>query len=255
MGRSDHQVKIRGFCIELGEIEAAIGQHPALRETVVLVREDNPGDKRFVAYIVSNSALKTQDSELINDLRCYLKQKLPQYMMPSAFVLLESLPLTTNGTIDQRWLRVPDINRAEFESNFAEPRTPDEQLIAEIWAEVLGLERVGIHGNFFELGGHSLLATQAISRRREAFQVEVPLRSLFESPTVATVTESLLQYRAEQKLKAPPIKRASRQEELPLSFAQQRLWFLDQLQPGNPAYNIPAVIRLKRALNVSATAF
>ncbi|MEG4971171.1 amino acid adenylation domain-containing protein [Microcoleus sp. K4-B3] len=251
MGRSDHQVKIRGFRIELGEIEAAIGQHPALRETVVLVREDNPGDKRLVAYIVSNSALKTQDSELINDLRCYLKQKLPQYMMPSAFVLLESLPLTPNGKIDQRSLRAPEINRAEFESNFAEPRTPDEQLIAEIWAEVLGLERVGIHDNFFELGGHSLLATQAISRLREAFQVEVPLRSLFESPTVATVTESLLQYRAEQKLKAPPIKRASRQGELPLSFAQQRLWFLDQLQPGNPAYNIPAAVRLKGALNVA----
>ncbi|MBD1812959.1 non-ribosomal peptide synthetase [Microcoleus vaginatus DQ-U2] len=251
MGRSDHQVKIRGFRIELGEIEAAIGQHPALRETVVLLREDNPGDKRLVAYIVSNSTLKTQDSELINDLRCYLKQKLPQYMMPSAFVLLESLPLTTNGKIDQRSLPAPDINRAEFESNFTEPRTPDEQLIAEIWAEVLGLERVGIYDNFFELGGHSLLATQAISRLREAFQVEVPLRSLFESPTVATVTESLLQYRAEQKLKAPPIKRASRQEELPLSFAQQRLWFLDQLQPGNPAYNIPAAVRLKGAINVA----
>jgi amino acid adenylation domain-containing protein len=251
LGRIDHQVKIRGFRIELGEIEAAIGQHPALRETVVLVREDNPGDKRLVAYIVSNSALKTQDSELINDLRCYLKQKLPQYMMPSAFVLLESLPLTTNGKIDRRSLRAPDINRAEFESNFTEPRTPDEQLIAEIWAEVLGLERVGIHDNFFELGGHSLLATQAISRLREAFQVEVPLRSLFESPTVATVTESLLQYRAEQKLKAPPIKQASRQGELPLSFAQQRLWFLDQLQPGNPAYNIPAAVRLKGALNVA----
>jgi amino acid adenylation domain-containing protein len=251
LGRIDHQVKIRGFRIELGEIEAAIGQHPALRETVVLVREDNPGDKRLVAYIVSNSALKTQDSELINDLRCYLKQKLPQYMMPSAFVLLESLPLTTNGKIDRRSLPAPDINQAEFESNFTEPRTPDEQLIAEIWAEVLGLERVGIHDNFFELGGHSLLATQAISRLREAFQVEVPLRSLFESPTVATVTESLLQYRAEQKLKAPPIKRASRQGELPLSFAQQRLWFLDQLQPGNPAYNIPAAVRLKGALNVA----
>jgi amino acid adenylation domain-containing protein len=251
MGRSDHQVKIRGFRIELGEIEAAIGQHPAVRETVVLVREDNPGDKRLVAYIVSNSALKTQDSEIINDLRCYLKQKLPQYMMPSAFVLLESLPLTTNGKIDLRSLRAPDINRAEFESNFTEPRTPDEQLIAEIWAEVLGLERVGIHDNFFELGGHSLLATQAISRLREAFQIEVPLRSLFESPTVATVTESLWQYRAEQKLKAPPIKRASRQGELPLSFAQQRLWFLDQLQPGNPAYNIPAAVRLQGALNVA----
>ncbi|MEG3870446.1 amino acid adenylation domain-containing protein [Microcoleus sp. Z1_B5] len=251
MGRSDNQVKVRGFRIELGEIEAVLSQYPAVREAIALVREDNPGDKRLVAYIVANSALKTQDSELINDLRSYLKQKLPQYMIPSAFVLLESLPLTPNGKIDRRSLRAPDTNTAEFESNFTEPRTPDEQLIAEIWAEVLGLERVGIHDNFFELGGHSLLATQAISRLREAFQVELPLRSLFESPTVATVTESLLQYRASQKLKAPPIKPASRLGELPLSFAQQRLWFLDQLQPGNPAYNIPAAVRLKGALNVA----
>ncbi|MGB7891209.1 MAG: amino acid adenylation domain-containing protein, partial [Microcoleus sp.] len=251
MGRSDHQVKVRGFRIELGEIEAVLSQYPAVREAIALVREDNPGDKRLVAYIVANSELKTQDSELINHLRVFLKQKLPQYMMPSAFVLLEAMPLTPNGKIDRRSLRAPDTNTAEFESNFTEPRTPDEQLIAEIWAKVLGLERVGIHDNFFELGGHSLLATQAISRLREAFQIEVPLRSLFESPTVATVTESLLQYRASQKLKAPPIKPASRQGELPLSFAQQRLWFLDQLQPGNPAYNIPAAVRLKGALNVA----
>ncbi len=258
MGRSDHQVKVRGFRIELGEIEAVLSQYPAVREAIALVREDNPGDKRLVAYIVANSELRgghgdtdPTHSKFINHLRVFLKQKLPQYMMPSAFVLLEAMPLTPNGKIDRRSLRAPDTNTAEFESNFTEPRTPDEQLIAEIWAEVLGLERVGIHDNFFELGGHSLLATQAISRLREAFQVEVPLRSLFESPTVATVTESLLQYRAEQKLKAPPIKRASRQGELPLSFAQQRLWFLDQLQPGNPAYNIPAAVRLKGALNVA----
>ena len=258
LGRSDHQVKIRGFRIELGEIEAAIGQHPAVREAIALVREDNPGDKRLVAYIVANSQLRgghgdtdPTHPEFINHLRVFLKQKLPQYMIPSAFVLLEAMPLTPNGKIDRRSLRAPDTNTAEFESNFTEPRTPDEQLIAEIWAEVLGLERVGIHDNFFDLGGHSLLATQAISRLREAFQIEVPLRSLFESPTVATVTESLLQYRADQKLKAPPIKRASRQGELPLSFAQQRLWFLDQLQPGNPAYNIPAAVRLKGALNVA----
>jgi amino acid adenylation domain-containing protein len=258
IGRSDHQVKVRGCRIELGEIEAVLSQYPAVREAIALVREDNPGDKRLVAYIVANSELRgghgdtdPTHSEFINHLRVFLKQKLPQYMMPSAFVLLEAMPLTPNGKIDRRSLRAPDTNTPEFESNFTEPRTPDEQLIAEIWAEVLGLERVGIHDNFFELGGHSLLATQVISRLREAFQVEVPLRSLFESPTVATVTESLLQYRADQKLKAPPIKRASRQGELPLSFAQQRLWFLDQLQPGNPAYNIPAAVRLKGALNVA----
>ncbi|MBE9162160.1 non-ribosomal peptide synthetase [Tychonema sp. LEGE 06208] len=259
MGRSDHQVKVRGFRIELGEIEAVLSQYPAVREAIALVREDNPGDKRLVAYIVVNSALRggqgdtaPTNSEFINHLRVFLKQKLPQYMIPSAFVLLEAMPLTPNGKIDRRSLRAPDTNTAEFESNFTDPRTPEEQLIAEIWAEVLGLERVGIHDNFFELGGHSLLATQAIARLREAFQVEVPLRSLFESPTVATVTESLLQYRAEQTLKAPPIDRASREGELPLSFAQQRLWFVDQLQPGDPAYNIPAAVRLKGAIDVTA---
>ncbi|MEG4044871.1 amino acid adenylation domain-containing protein [Microcoleus sp. Pol17_C1] len=258
IGRSDHQVKVRGFRIELGEIEAVLSQYPAVREAIALVREDNPGDKRLVAYIVAKSELRggqgdtdPTHSEFINHLRVFLKQKLPQYMMPSAFVLLEAMPLTPNGKIDRRSLPAPNTNTAEFENNFTGPRTPDEQLTAEIWAEVLGLERVGIHDNFFELGGHSLLATQAISRLREAFQVEVPLRSLFESPTVATITESLLQYRAERKLKAPPINRASRQGGLPLSFAQQRLWFLDQLQPGNPAYNIPAAVRLQGALNVA----
>ncbi|MEG4227987.1 amino acid adenylation domain-containing protein [Microcoleus sp. N9_B2] len=259
MGRSDHQVKVRGFRIELGEIEAVLSQYPAVREAIALVREDNPGDKRLVAYIVVNSELRgghgntaPTNSEFINHLRVFLKQKLPQYMIPSAFVLLEAMPLTPNGKIDRRSLRAPDTNTAEFESNFTEPRTPDEQLIAEIWAEVLGLERVGIHDNFFELGGHSLLATQAIARLREAFQIELPLRVLFESPTVATVTESLLQYRTEQNLKAPPIDRASREGELPLSFAQQRLWFVDQLQPGDPAYNIPAAVRLKGAIDVTA---
>ncbi len=252
LGRSDHQVKIRGFRIELGEIEAVLNQHPAVQEAIALVREDNPGDKRLVAYIVANSTLKTQESALIRDLRGFLKEKLPQYMVPSAFVLLEAMPLTPNGKIDRRSLPVPDANRAEFEDDLAEPRTADEQVIAQIWAEVLGLERVGIYDNFFELGGHSLLATQAISRLREAFKVEVPLRSLFESPTVATLSESLSKFRGERKLEAPPIERASRQGELPLSFAQQRLWFLDQLQPGTPAYNIPAAVRLKGALNVAA---
>ncbi|MEG4350117.1 amino acid adenylation domain-containing protein [Microcoleus sp. LAD1_D3] len=268
MGRSDHQVKVRGFRIELGEIEAVLSQYPAVREAIALVREDNPGDKRLVAYIVANSELRgghgdtdPTHSEFINHLRVFLKQKLPQYMMPSAFVLLEAMPLTPNGKIDRRSLRAPDTNTAEFESNFTEPRTPDEQLIAEIWAEVLGLERVGIHDNFFELGGHSLLATQAIARLREAFQIELPLRVLFESPTVASLSDSLRDSFAsrisqigssQQKLEAPPIDRAPRGPELPLSFAQQRLWFLDRLQPGDPAYNIPAAVRLKGAIDVTA---
>ena len=260
MGRSDHQVKVRGFRIELGEIEAVLSQYPAVREAIALVREDNPGDKRLVAYIVANSELRgghgdtdPTHSEFINHLRVFLKQKLPQYMMPSAFVLLEAMPLTPNGKIDRRSLRAPDTNTAEFESNFTGSRTPDEQLIAEIWAEVLGLERVGIHDNFFELGGHSLLATQAIARLREAFKIELPLRVLFESPTVASLSDCISQIcSSEQKQEAPPIDRALRGPELPLSFAQQRLWFLDRLQPGDPAYNIPAAVRLKGAIDLTA---
>ncbi|MEG4517840.1 MULTISPECIES: amino acid adenylation domain-containing protein [unclassified Microcoleus] len=259
MGRSDHQVKVRGFRIELGEIEAVLSQYPAVREAIALVREDNPGDKRLVAYIVANSELRAghgdtapTHSEFINHLRVFLKQKLPQYMVPSAFVLLEAMPLTPNGKIDRRSLRAPDTNTAEFESNLAVPRTPDEQLIAEIWAEVLGLERVGIHDNFFELGGHSLLATQAIARLREAFKIELPLRVLFESPTVASLSSRMDQISSEQKQEAPPIDRAPRGPELPLSFAQQRLWFLDRLQPGDPAYNIPAAVRLKGAIDMTA---
>ncbi|MEG5139393.1 MULTISPECIES: non-ribosomal peptide synthetase [unclassified Microcoleus] len=260
MGRSDHQVKVRGFRIELGEIETVLSQYPAVREAIALVREDNPGDKRLVAYIVANSELRggqgdttPTHSELINHLRVFLKQKLPQYMMPSAFVLLEAMPLTPNGKIDRRSLRAPDTNTAEFESNFTQPRTPDEQLIAEIWAEVLGLERVGIHDNFFELGGHSLLATQAIARLREAFQIELPLRVLFEAPTVASLSDRISQISSSDSLvKAPPIEHISRDGELPLSFAQQRLWFLDRLQPGNPAYNIPAAVRLKGAIDITA---
>ena len=259
IGRIDNQVKVRGFRIELGEIEAVISQYPTVREVIALVREDNPGDKRLVAYIVANSELLNGDkntthkpSEFINKLRDFLKQKLPQYMMPSAFVLLEAMPLTPNGKIDRRALPAPDTNPIEFDSNFAEPRTSEEQVVAQIWAEVLRLERVGINDNFFELGGHSLLATQAISRLRKAFELDLPLRLIFESPTVATLSESIWQYRAGEKLKAPPIKPTLRSEEIPLSFAQQRLWFLDQLQPGNPAYNIPAAVRLKGVLNVPA---
>ncbi|HEY9810874.1 MAG TPA: amino acid adenylation domain-containing protein [Halomicronema sp.] len=255
IGRIDNQVKVRGFRIELGEIEAVISQYPTVREVIALVREDNPGDKRLVAYIVANSKLldaEKNPTEVINRLRVFIKQKLPQYMMPSAFVLLEAMPLTPNGKIDRRALPAPNTNTTKFDSNFAESRTSEEQVIAQIWAEVLRLESVGIHDNFFELGGHSLLATQAISRLRKVFEIDLPLRLIFESPTVATLSESISQYRAGEKLKATPIKPALRSEKIPLSFAQQRLWFLDQLQPGNPAYNIPAAVRLKGVLNVPA---
>ncbi|MBD1825981.1 non-ribosomal peptide synthetase [Microcoleus vaginatus GB1-A2] len=192
LGRSDNQVKIRGFRIELGEIEAVLSQHPAVRESVVLLGEDNSGENRLVAYIVSSSEFSTEQPSLISKLRGFLKEKLPQYMIPSAFVLLEALPLTSNGKIDRRSLRAPDVERSELNAAFA-PRTGEEQLLAEIWSQVLGVKQIGIGDNFFELGGHSLLATQLIAKVREAFQVELPLRSLFQYPTVESLAAVISQ--------------------------------------------------------------
>ena len=201
LGRLDHQVKIRGFRIELGEIEAVLSQHLAVQETVVIVREDTPSDKRLVAYLV----IKQEPFPTINELRSFLKEKLPDYMVPSAFMFLDALPLTPNGKVDRQALPAPDRVRPELESTFVAPRTPVEEVLAGIWAKVLGLEQVGIHDNFFELGGHSLLATQVISRLRDAFQVELPLRSLFEVPTVADLAERVETVRwAVQGLQASP---------------------------------------------------
>ena len=257
LGRADHQVKIRGFRIELGEIEAVLGQHPAVREAVVLAREDPAGspsaslltEKRLVAYVVA----EREPLPTATDLRSFLKNKLPEYMVPAVLVLLKALPLMPNGKIDRRALPAPDRSRPELDKAFVAPRTPTEELLAEIWAQLLNIERVGIHDNFFDLGGHSLLATQLVSRMRESFQVEIPLRRLFEVPTVAGLAESIEAARpAGQNLLVPPILPVPRNGNLALSFAQQRLWFFDQLEPGLSAYNIPAAVRLKGRLNLAA---
>jgi amino acid adenylation domain-containing protein len=245
LGRADHQVKIRGFRIELGEIEATLGQHPAVREAVVLAREDAPGEKRLVAYVVAESTA--------DELRRFLKDKLPDHMVPAVFLLLDALPLLSNGKIDRQALPAPDRTRPELDKAFVAPRTPTEELLAEIWAQLLDLERVGVHDNFFDLGGHSLLATQLVSRMRETFQVEILLRRLFEVPTVAGLAESIEAARqAGQKLLTTPILPISRNGDLALSFAQQRLWFFNQLDPGNSAYNLPAAVRLRGPLNLPA---
>jgi len=185
LGRIDHQVKIRGFRIELGEIEAVLGQHPDVRETAVLAREDKPGDKRLVAYVVPRDV----QVPAIIELRRFLKEKLPDYMVPSAFVPLDALPLTPNGKVDRRALPVPDMARPEQEEAYVAPRTPAQEVLAGIWAEVLKLEQVGIHDDFFDLGGHSLLATQVISRVRDTFQLRLSLRNFFDGPTVADLAE------------------------------------------------------------------
>jgi amino acid adenylation domain-containing protein len=206
LGRIDDQVKIRGFRIELGEVEAILSQHPAVHEAIVMVREETSGDRRLVAYVVP----RPEQPPTVSTLRRFLREKLPEYMVPAAFVLLEQLPLTRNGKVDRRALPKPERQGA-----FVAPRSPVEERLAGMWAEVLGLERVGIHDNFFELGGHSLLATQVISRLRDAFRVELPVRRLFdEGATVAGLAELLETIRwAAQGLQDTPCTAESDREE------------------------------------------
>lgn len=186
LGRIDQQVKIRGFRIELGEIEAVLSQHPGVRDAVVIAREDQPSKKRLVAYVVPN-----ENAPSLSELRQFLKENLPDYMVPSAFVVLETLPLNPNGKVDRRALPAPDRSRPELETPFVAPRTSLEEELAEIWAWAMGVEQVGIYDNFFELGGDSLLAAQLIIRLQEAFEIELPARYLFESPTVAQLAQTL----------------------------------------------------------------
>jgi acyl carrier protein len=165
----------------LGEVESVLSQHPSVRESVVLAQEKIPGDKSLVAYVVA----KHGPAPTTTDLRSFVKQKLPESMVPSAFVLLDALPVTANGKVDRKSLPTPEPQRPELAQHYTAPRTPVEELLCEIWAEVLKLESVGIYDNFFDLGGHSLLATQIVSRLREKLRVDLPLRFLFEAPTVA----------------------------------------------------------------------
>ncbi len=247
LGRADHQVKIRGYRIELGEIEAMLRQHPGVHESIVLAEDDAVGGNRLVAYVVGR-----QESSR-DELRGLLKAKLPEYMVPAVFVPLDAFPLTPNGKIDRRALSASDRTGPELDKEYVAPRNATEDFVAQIWAKVLGIERVGIYDNFFDLGGHSLLATQAISRIREACALDIPLRRLFEVPTVAGLAESIAAARQTgQNTQPPPILPVPRDRDLPLSFAQQRLWFIDQLEPGNSVYNFPAAVRLKGPLNMVA---
>ena len=248
LGRADTQVKLRGFRIELGEIETALAAHQAVREAVVAVREDAPGDQRLVAYVVPAGAETPTPAAL----RAFLQATLPDYMLPSAVVTLPALPLTPSGKVDRRALPAPDLGEPEGGASLA-PRTPVEEVLAGIWADVLGRERVGVADNFFELGGHSLLATRVMARVCDLFQVEMPLRRLFETPTVAGLAKGIeITRRAAQGPSAPPIRPVPRGGPLPLSFAQQRLWFLGQLEPDSPVYNIPWAVRLAGPLDDAA---
>ncbi|MEH2216963.1 MAG: amino acid adenylation domain-containing protein [Nostoc sp.] len=354
LGRIDQQVKIRGFRIELGEIEAMLLQHPDVREAAVMAREDVPGDKRLVGYIVSNlipervpyqsvCRVETDDNQIVElqtedisnggvclagvsfswttgkrvrlclrlpvtseelwlngsvawsqgkraginlvltptekvlfhqsiehiletqhlwkilqrtisgNLRKFLKEKLPDYMVPSSFAMLNKLPLTPNGKLDRRALPAPDRTGRNLEQDFVSPRTPVEEVLAKIWLQVLRLEQIGVHDNFFEIGGHSLLATQVISRIRDTYQLDLPLRQLFDAPTVATLAESMeSQLKENLECHTQAIVPVTRNQNLPLSFAQQRLWFLEQFLPNNPLYNLPQTFHLVGQLNLNA---
>ncbi|HNJ40870.1 MAG TPA: amino acid adenylation domain-containing protein, partial [Acidobacteriota bacterium] len=254
LGRIDQQVKIRGFRIELGEIEAALHQHPQVRESVVLLREDVPGDRRLVAYVVAQSVEGKPGESLRGELLEYLRLKLPDYMVPAAIVFLETIPLTSHGKVDRKALPEP-VATTEALEEIALPQTQTEEILAALWAEVLGLEQVDIHTSFFDLGGHSLLATQVLSRMKETFEVTLPLRVMFENPTVVAIATAIDEARNAQNASAetvPPLVRISRDNPLPLSFAQERLWLIDQLEPGRVHYSIPAVFRVKGDLNLDA---
>jgi amino acid adenylation domain-containing protein/non-ribosomal peptide synthase protein (TIGR01720 family) len=262
LGRIDNQVKLRGFRIELGEIEAVLSQHPSLREAVVLACESAEGNKRLVAYVIPEAGHAPSGSEL----RGFLKEKLPAYMVPSVFVTLDEWPLLPNGKIDRRALPAPGQTRPESSAQAGDrpsgrvaPRTPLEQLLARLWQAVLRIEKIGIYDNFFELGGDSIQAAVFINRLQEELGAVVPVKSIFLAPQIASLANYLNKHYPQAVVKIGPqthhsllIHPAPRDAELPLSFAQQRLWVLDQLEPGSPKYNLPAAVRLTGHLEVAA---
>ncbi|MCB0165298.1 MAG: amino acid adenylation domain-containing protein [Anaerolineae bacterium] len=243
LGRLDDQIKIRGVRIEPAEIKTVLDRHAAVKSSAVSVQKTEQ-NLELIAYIVPNQAQPLD----ANELRRYLAQWLPGAMIPSRFIFLSTLPLTANGKLDRRALPIPTD---EPNTTYAPPRTPTEEILASIWQEVLELDRVGRHDNFFEIGGHSLLATRVIARIRQICRVDLPLRSLFEYPTLATLAEAVTQAK---KITLSPIKPIPRDQRLPLSFAQQRLWVVDQLEGPQATYNMPAMLKLSGSLNIAALA-
>ncbi|HEX6284046.1 MAG TPA: amino acid adenylation domain-containing protein, partial [Pyrinomonadaceae bacterium] len=249
LGRIDGQVKIRGFRIELGEIEATLRKHPQVLHAIVTVHQQAAHQKRLVAYVVG----KEGTAPNVNELKTWLKERLPAYMAPSDWIALDDLPRTASGKINRSALPAPDGESASQSAAFAPPQTLVEELLAAIWQQVLNLERVSRNDNFFWLGGHSLLATRITSHVRETFHVDLPVRVLFESPTIAELATRIEQLtQAGVTLEAPPLRRREADEPLVLSHAQERLWFLDQLRPGSNAYNLPVAMYVSTEFNVPA---
>jgi natural product biosynthesis luciferase-like monooxygenase protein/amino acid adenylation domain-containing protein len=247
LSRMDNQVKIRGQRIELGEIEAALIRHEGVREAIVVVCDDGREESRLAAYVVPAPA----HSLTPHVLREYLKQKLPGAMVPSAFVFLDTLPLTPNGKVDRKTLPPPDF-AAGLEKSFVAPRTSTEKTLAEIWGEVLGLKQIGVQDDFFELGGHSLRATQVLSRVINAFHVELPLQDLFSSPTVEGLAAKIDAASHAAPAAGPAAAQLESDAGAPLAFAQERVWFMERLEPGLSFNNVPAAIQLEGDLNIPA---
>ena len=242
LGRNDEQVKVRGFRIELGEIEARLADHAGVREAVVVAREDTPGDRRLVAYVAGGEQLS------IESLRAHLSERLPEYMVPAAYVKLDALPLTPNGKVDRKALPAPE-GEAYARRGYEAPSGDAEAALAEIWADVLGVDRVGRWDHFFEMGGHSLLAVQVVSRVREVMAVEAALGDVFARPVLADFAAGL---ETARRAELPPIERADRGGPLALSFAQARLWFLEEMGGLGPAYHVPRRLRMTGALDRDA---
>jgi amino acid adenylation domain-containing protein len=260
LGRTDDQVKIRGYRIELGEIESVLMQHSAVNQAVVVPFDEfardpeNPkskieNPKSLIAYVVSQD----KPEPTISELRYFLQSKLPDYMLPSSFVFLDALPMTSNGKLDRKALPPPDGDRPLLDQGFVEPRTEIEELVAQVWREVLKRHSIGIYDNFFDLGGHSLLATRVVARLQSTFHVDLALRKLFERPTVAGLAEHIdTLRRSSVGTVNTPITPVPRNQPLPLSFSQRRLWYLQKVDSNLSAYNIPAAFRIKGDLDRGA---
>jgi amino acid adenylation domain-containing protein len=251
LSRIDHQVKLRGFRIELGEIESVLSQHPSIAQCVVILREDRPGDKRLVAYYTQRG----EQTSSVLELRESLGSKLPEYMVPAAYVRLDALPLTPSGKIDRSGLPLPDIKDIGVQDQYTPARNGTEEQLAQIWSEVLGIESIGIHDNFFAMGGHSLLATRIIARISSTLQIDLPLRKLFEALTIAELAIEIATLRSGGLIaNSTALMRSDRDQidQLPLSFGQQRLWFVEQMEGELTAYNMPYVWKMRGPLDVEA---
>ncbi|HEX2269341.1 MAG TPA: amino acid adenylation domain-containing protein, partial [Pyrinomonadaceae bacterium] len=249
LGRLDGQLKVRGTRVELGEVEAVLCAHADVVAAAVVGREDISGERLLAAYVVS----AVQHESLARELRSYLKERLPGHMVPSVFVRLDQLPLLPSGKVDRRALPAPDRFERTQHGEYRSPRTLVEETLCGIWEGVLGRDLIGADDHFFELGGHSLLATQVVARVKEALGVELPLARLFQTPVLSELAQFIEQHlRPDAERAEPPLQPVSRERPLPLSFAQQRLWFLDQLEPGNPLYNTPGALRLLGQLDITA---